>query len=177
MVTMKRDPSVRELCLSSAATRIAIVIPCHNEEVTIAKVVTDFRQTVPEATIFVYDNNSTDATAVAAAAAGATIRYEKMQGKGSVVRRAFADIEADIYILVDGDDTYDASSAPAMVRLLIEQQLDMVTGCRAGGDATTYRRGHRFGNRLLTGVVTTVFGDRVSDMLSGYRVFSRRFVK
>ncbi|WP_431268801.1 glycosyltransferase [Dankookia sp. P2] len=136
-----------------------------------------FRRALPDAAIHVYDNNSTDGTAAAARAAGALVRTERLQGKGHVVRRMFADVEADLYVLVDGDDTYDAAAAPAMVALLLADQLDMVTGTRVTEIEAAYRPGHRFGNRMLTGMVAQVFGDRISDMLSGYRVFSRRFVK
>jgi len=164
-----------------AGLRVAVLIPCYNEAVAIPKVVADFRGVLPGATVYVYDNNSRDGTAAAAVSAGAVVRREWQQGKGHVIRRGFADIEADVYVLVDGDDTYDASAAPQMVRLLIEENLDMVTGRRVSEDAdaaaAAYRRGHRFGNRALTGIVRSVFGARVSDMLSGYRVFSRRFVK
>ncbi len=157
--------------------RIAVIVPCYNEAVAIPRVVEDFRAALPDAAVMVYDNNSRDGTAEAARAAGALVRHETRQGKGHVVRRAFADIEADIYVLVDGDGTYDAACAPAMVALLVDQRLDMVTGTRIGGAAGAYRPGHRFGNRVLTGMVQSVFGTGVSDMLSGYRVFSRRFVK
>jgi glycosyltransferase involved in cell wall biosynthesis len=157
--------------------RIAVLVPCYNEEVAIPRVVADFRAALPEATIYVYDNNSRDGTVEAARAAGALVRRERLQGKGHVVRRMFADIDADLYVLVDGDDTYDAKASPAMVRLLREEQLDMVTGVRVTEIKESYRRGHRFGNALFTGMVSYIFGDRVSDMLSGYRVFSRRFVK
>ncbi|WP_297366471.1 glycosyltransferase family 2 protein [Acidocella sp.] len=161
--------------------RIAVLIPCFNEEVAIGKVVADFRTALPGAVIYVYDNNSTDGTRAAAKAAGAVVRCEALQGKGHVIRRMFADIEADAYVLVDGDDTYDASAAPAMVAKLLEDQLDMVNGQRveqAGeGPVGAYRRGHRTGNLVLSGLVRAVFGDRIKDMLSGYRVFSRRFVK
>jgi glycosyltransferase involved in cell wall biosynthesis len=157
--------------------KIAVLIPCYNEVVAIPKVVADFRAALPDATIYVYDNNSQDGTRSAAAAAGAVVRTETLQGKGNVVRRMFADVEADIYVLVDGDDTYQASAAPAMVAMLVDGQLDMVTGVRVTEIAAAYRRGHRTGNVLLTGLVRWVFGNRVSDMLSGYRVFSRRFVK
>ncbi|AJY47984.1 hypothetical protein TM49_06400 [Martelella endophytica] len=156
---------------------IAILVPCYNEEVTISKVVSDFRAALPEATIFVYDNNSTDRSREFAAEAGAVVRLERRQGKGNVMRRMFADIEADVYVLVDGDDTYDAASAPKLVDVLCAEGLDMVNGRRDGGSMEAYRRGHRFGNRLLTGLVSTIFGNEFSDMLSGYRVFSRRFVK
>lgn len=161
----------------SAVPRIAVLIPCHNEAGAIAKVVTDFRYALPEATVFVYDNNSRDETIAVARSAGAIVRSESMQGKGNVVRRMFADIDADIYVLVDGDDTYDPTTAPGMVRLLLQNRLDMVTGVRVSEAVAAYRPGHRTGNRMLTGIVKRVFGRGVSDMLSGYRVFSRRFVK
>jgi len=160
-----------------SSPRIAVLVPCYNEEVAISRVVADFRAALPEATIYVYDNNSSDRTVEAARAAGAVVRRERLQGKGHVVRRMFADVEADIYVLVDGDDTYDARSAPEMLRLLREEQLDMVTGVRVTEIKESYRRGHRFGNAMFTGMVRNIFGDRISDMLSGYRVFSRRFVK
>ena len=162
------------------AARLAVLIPCYNEEVAIPGVVRGFRAALPGAAIHVYDNNSRDGTRAAAAAAGAVVRTEPLQGKGNVVRRMFADIEADVYVLVDGDGTYEAAAAPGMVRLLLDERLDMVTGVRvtpeAGAEAA-YRPGHRLGNAVLTGMVRLVFGDRISDMLSGYRVFSRRFVK
>lgn len=154
---------------------IAVLIPCLNEQAAIAGVVSGFRQALPGATVFVADNNSTDSTVAVARAAGAVVRHEQQQGKGHVVRRMFSDVEADIYVLVDGDGTYDPTAAPAMIGMLAERQLDMVTGARIG--AGTHRPGHLFGNRLLTGLVRRIFGDRISDMLSGYRVFSRRFVK
>jgi glycosyltransferase involved in cell wall biosynthesis len=157
--------------------RIAVLIPCRDEAVTIGRVVSDFRHALPEARIYVYDNNSTDETASLATRAGATVRQERRQGKGNVVRRMFADIEADAYVLVDGDGTYDPTDAPTMIRMLANQQLDMVTGVRVDTSRESYRRGHRLGNRVLTGIVRNIFGDRISDMLSGYRVFSRRFVK
>jgi glycosyltransferase involved in cell wall biosynthesis len=157
--------------------RVAILIPCYNEAIAVPKVVADFRAALPEATIYVYDNNSTDGTVAAARAAGALVRHERLQGKGHVIRRMFADIEADIYVLVDGDDTYEAAVAPAMVRLLRDDGLDMVNGARASEASGAYRLGHRFGNRVLSGLVRWIFGDRFSDLLSGYRVFSRRFVK
>jgi glycosyltransferase involved in cell wall biosynthesis len=159
------------------APRIAVLVPCYNEEVAIPRVVAAFRSALPEATVYVYDNNSRDRTREAAAAAGAVVRGESLQGKGHVVRRMFADVEADVYVLVDGDDTYDAAAAPGMIRMLLEHRLDMVTGVRDAARSDAYRPGHRFGNRVLTGAVRLVFGDRISDMLSGYRVFSRRFVK
>jgi glycosyltransferase involved in cell wall biosynthesis len=172
--------AVYRCCMNEAATndpRIAVLIPCYNEEVAIAKVVAEFRTLLPMAVVYVYDNNSHDRTVAVAREAGAVVRNETLQGKGHVVRRMFADVDADVYVLVDGDDTYDAASAPAMVRLLIDQQLDMVNGARVTEIDTAYRRGHRFGNVMLTTLVRLVFGDRVSDVLSGYRVFSRRFVK
>ncbi len=159
------------------APRIAVLIPCYNEEVAIPRVVGAFRSALPEASVYVYDNNSRDRTREAAAAAGAVVRRETQQGKGHVVRRMLADIEADVYVLVDGDDTYDAASAPEMIRLMLAERLDMVTGVRVTEAEGAYRPGHRFGNQLLTGMVRSVFGDRISDMLSGYRVFSRRFAK
>jgi len=161
----------------AVAPRIAVLIPCYNEEVAIPKVIADFRARLPEATIYVYDNNSRDRTMEVAREAGAVVRRETLQGKGNVVRRMFADIEADIYVLVDGDDTYDAASAPGLVRKVMDEQLDMVIGARVETADAAYRQGHRLGNAVLTGIVRWIFGDRMSDMLSGYRVFSRRFVK
>ena len=157
--------------------RIAVLVPCCNEELSIAQVVRDFRAALPQAIIYVYDNNSRDRTREAAAQAGAVVRSETLQGKGNVVRRMFADIEADVYVLVDGDDTYHAASAPIMVQALLGAQLDMVNGRRRGDVRGAYRRGHLFGNVLLTRLVSAIFGRRFTDMLSGYRVFSRRFVK
>jgi glycosyltransferase involved in cell wall biosynthesis len=157
--------------------RIAVLIPCYNEQATIAKVIGSFRNRLPTADIFVYDNNSTDHTVQTALNAGAHVRVETLQGKGNVVRRMFADVEADAYVLVDGDDTYDADSAPRMVEMLLQHSLDMVNGARVATTSNAYRAGHALGNRLLTGTVALIFGDRVRDMLSGYRVLSRRFVK
>ena len=162
---------------ATLSPRIAVLIPCYNEEVAISQVVTAFRTAVPAATIYVYDNNSSDCTREVAATAGAVVRTEGQQGKGNVIRRMFADIEAEAYVLVDGDDTDDAPVAPEMIRRLLEERLDMVTGIRVGNGAAAYRRGHRFGNVALTGLVRLIFGGRVSDSLSGYRTFSRRFVK
>jgi glycosyltransferase involved in cell wall biosynthesis len=156
---------------------IAVLVPCYNEEVAVAKVVKDFRAALPTATIFVFDNNSTDNTVAAAGAAGAEVFLEKRQGKGFVVRRMFTDVEADIYVLVDGDATYDAPSAPAMIERLLRDRLDMVVGNRIDHEEAAYRAGHRTGNWLLTSFVASVFGPSFKDMLSGYRVFSRRFVK
>ena len=157
--------------------QVAVLVPCLNEEAAIARVVADFRAALPQAVIFVYDNGSTDRTAEVATAAGAIVRKEPLKGKGNVVRRMFADIEADVYVLVDGDDTYDAASAPALIRRLVEDSLDMVNGAREEQSTLAYRRGHRFGNRMLTGLVAYFFGERLTDLLSGYRVMSRRFVK
>jgi glycosyltransferase involved in cell wall biosynthesis len=155
----------------------AVLIPCYNEEAAVGEVVRDFRRALPHARIYVYDNNSRDNTIEVARAAGAIVRTEPLQGKGNVVRRMFADIEADIYVLVDGDATYDAGTAPEMIRCLLDNQLDMVNGARVTAIREAYRPGHRFGNWLLTGIVRWIFGDRFMDMLSGYRVFSRRYVK
>ncbi len=157
--------------------RVAVLIPCYNEETAIGRVVADFRTVLPDATVYVYDNNSADRTAEMARAAGATVRHEPLQGKGNVIRRMFADVEADVYVLVDGDDTYHAASSPQMIRRLWNNQLDMVNGARVTDIVAAYRPGHRLGNRVLTGLVARVFGNRIHDMLSGYRVFSRRFVK
>jgi glycosyltransferase involved in cell wall biosynthesis len=156
---------------------IAVLVPCFNEEATVNSVVHDFRSALPAARILVFDNNSTDKTATVARAAGAEVFYEKRRGKGFVVRRMFADVDADIYVLVDGDATYDAPSARAMIERLLEGRLDMVVGCRVDHDKLAYRAGHRTGNRVLSAFVASVFGSTFNDMLSGYRVFSRRFVK
>jgi len=160
-----------------AGYKIAVLVPCYNEEVAVAKVVGDFRAALPEATIFVYDNNSTDNTVAAARAAGAEVYRETRQGKGFVVRRMFTDVEADIYVLVDGDATYDAPSVRKMIARLVDERLDMVVGSRVHREKAAYRAGHETGNRLLTRFVASVFGPSFNDMLSGYRVFSRRFVK
>ena len=157
--------------------RVAVLIPCKNEAVAIGHVVQGFREALPDALVFVYDNNSTDGTAAAARGAGAVVRSEALPGKGNVVRRMFADVDADVYILVDGDDTYDPHVAPAMLRMLLDGPLDMVTATRVAEDDAAYRSGHRLGNRVLTKIVRLLFGDRITDMLSGYRAFSRRFVK
>lgn len=172
---LEREPALPRA--EGELPRVAVLIPCHNEEVAIPKVVQAFARELPRARIFVYDNNSTDRTVEVARAAGALIGREQLQGKGNVVRRMFADIEADAYVLVDGDDTYDATSAQAMIDMLFERGLDMVTGTRVTEIQAAYRPGHRTGNVLLTGIVTLIFGKRITDMLSGYRVFSRRFVK
>jgi glycosyltransferase involved in cell wall biosynthesis len=157
--------------------KIAVLVPCYNEEAAIAKVVADFRAALPSATIYVYDNNSRDSTMARAREAGAVVRGESRQGKGNVVRRMFADIEAEVYVLVDGDDTYDAASAGAMVAKLVAEGADLLTAKRIHTAASAYRPGHVIGNRLLTGLTATLFNVPLSDMLSGYRVFSRRFVK
>jgi len=161
----------------AAAPRVAVILPCYNEAAAIGDTVAGFRAALPSATIYVYDNNSRDETRAAAAAAGAIVRTERMQGKGHVVRRMFADVEADIYVMADGDATYDAAAAPALVARLIDEQLDMVVGARASEVEAAYRRGHRLGNMVLTGLLARLFGRSFSDILSGYRVFSRRFVK
>ena len=157
--------------------KIAVLVPCYNEEAAIATVVRDFRAALPDAEIYVYDNNSKDQTMARAREAGAVVRSEMRQGKGNVVRRMFADIEADIYVLVDGDDTYDAGAAQRMVTQMIGEGADLLTARRIHTDAAAYRPGHVFGNRMLTGLTAMLFNVRLSDMLSGYRVFSRRFVK
>ncbi|MES2754004.1 MAG: glycosyltransferase family 2 protein [Pseudomonadota bacterium] len=156
---------------------IAVLLPCYNEATAIEQTVAGFRAALPGATIYVYDNNSSDATCEVAAAAGAIVRTERIQGKGAVVRRMFADVDADIYVMADGDATYDAASAPALVARLIDEQLDMVVGSRVSQGEAAYRRGHRFGNAALTGMLARLFGRSFTDILSGYRVFSRRFVK
>ena len=157
---------------------VAIILPCYNEAPAIAKVVADFHAALPEASIHVFDNASTDGTADAARAAGAEVVHVTSRGKGNVVRRMFADVEADIYVMADGDGTYDATAARGLVDSLIEQHLDMVVGTRVPtGSGGEYRFGHRFGNRMLTGTVSRIFGEGFTDMLSGYRVFSRRYVK
>ncbi|CCM79553.1 glycosyltransferase family 2 protein [Rhizobium mesoamericanum] len=157
--------------------RIAVLVPCHNEALTITSVVKAFQRALPNSTVFVFDNNSSDDTILRAQEAGAIVNSVREQGKGNVIRRMFADINADVYVLVDGDDTYDASAAPLLVNELATKGLDMVVGCRLTDDQAAYRAGHRFGNKLLTSCVTTLFGRPLRDMLSGYRVFSRRFVK
>ncbi|MGM4921461.1 glycosyltransferase family 2 protein [Tardiphaga sp. 804_B3_N1_9] len=161
----------------TAPPRVAILIPCFNEEVAVATVVNDFRRALPAATIYVYDNNSTDHTREVASQAGAIVRSEPRQGKGHVVRRMFGDVDADVYVLVDGDATYDATSAPAMIEALLNDRLDMVVGRRIEQQVAAYRLGHRAGNSLLTGFLSMTFGQNFKDVLSGYRVFSRRFVK
>jgi glycosyltransferase involved in cell wall biosynthesis len=163
--------------MTTAALRVAVLVPCFNEEAAVATVVADFRKALPAAEIFVYDNNSGDRTVEVARAAGAKVRSERRQGKGHVVRRMFADIDADIYVLVDGDATYDAPSAPRMIEALANDHLDMVVGFRVDQSVAAYRPGHRTGNWMLTSFLSAVFGQAFKDILSGYRVFSRRFVK
>jgi len=158
-------------------TKIAVLLPCFNEEAAIGRTVAGFRAALPSATIYVYDNNSRDRTREAAANAGAVVRTERQQGKGHVVRRMFADIDADVYVMADGDLTYDPGSAPAMVQMLLDEQLDMVVGTRKHEQAEAYRGGHVLGNKLFTGLLASLFGRSFSDIFSGYRVFSRRFVK
>ncbi len=166
------------MIMTPSQFNIAVLVPCYNEEATVAAVVESFARVLPDATIYVYDNNSRDQTVARARAAGAIVRNETRQGKGNVMRRMFSDIDADIYVLVDGDDTYDAASAPALIDKLLSERLDMVVGTRLhSAEDEAFRRGHRFGNDVLTGVVSVLFGRSFSDMLSGYRVFSRRFVK
>jgi glycosyltransferase involved in cell wall biosynthesis len=160
-----------------AMPKVAVVIPCYNEAVAIGRTVSDFRAALPKAQIYVYDNNSTDETIAVARAAGAIVRSERQQGKGAVVRRMFADVDADVYVMIDGDATYDASAVQAMIDRLLAENLDMVVGARESEVQEAYRPGHKFGNWLLTSCVTYLFGRTFSDILSGYRVFSRRFVK
>ena len=157
--------------------KVAVLIPCHNEEATIGTVVESFKTALPTATIYVYDNNSADRTVEYARQAGGVVRHERLQGKGSVVRRMFADIDSDVYVLVDGDATYDAAAATSMVDLLLSEHLDMVNGSRVADAGSAYRPGHRLGNSVLTSLVSLTFGSGLSDMLSGYKVLSRRLVK
>ena len=167
---MRRDPPL--------APRVAVLVPCRNELPTVTKVVTDFRAQLPQADVYVYDNGSTDGTGEAARAAGAIVRAEQRPGKGGVVRRMLGEVDADVYVIVDGDATYDAASAPRMIAELLANDLDMVTAVRdEGGEAAAYRRGHRAGNRAFNALLGVLFGSRPSDMLSGYRVLSRRFAK
>jgi glycosyltransferase involved in cell wall biosynthesis len=163
--------------LEDETPRVAVLIPCRNEAATVGRVVADFAQSLPGAAVWVFDNNSTDGTARVAEAAGALVRHVPVQGKGNVVRRMFADVAAEIYVLVDGDGTYDAKVAPLLVKRLVDENLDMVSAARIPTRAEAFRTGHRFGNRALSGVVKLVFGRQFDDMLTGYRAFSRRFVK
>jgi glycosyltransferase involved in cell wall biosynthesis len=168
-----KAPSTAE----AVAPRVAVLIPCLNEEAAIGKVVADFRSNLPDADVYVYDNASDDRTSEVAAEAGAIVKKEPQRGKGNVIRRMFADVDSDIYLMVDGDDTYDASSAPVLVEKLLDEQLDMINAARVASAEAAYRQGHRFGNKVLTSLVQWTFGNRIEDMLSGFRVFSRRFVK
>ena len=173
MQVVDGDPGVG----AAQALRIAVLVPCRNEAATVAAVVDGFRASLPHARCHVFDNRSDDGTAGIARAAGAAVHAVALPGKGNVVRRAFADIDADVYVMVDGDATYDAAAAPVLVKRLLDEGLDMVVGARVDQDPAAYRAGHRFGNRLLTRCVGLLFGDSFDDMLSGYRVFSRRYVK
>jgi glycosyltransferase involved in cell wall biosynthesis len=157
--------------------RVAVLLPCYNEEATIAATVEGFRSALPKAIVYVYDNNSSDRTREIAAKAGAVVRSERQQGKGHVVRRMFADIDADVYVMADGDLTYDPQAAPEMVGLLLAEQMDMVVGTRRHEEKDAYRGGHVLGNRVFTGLLAGLFGRSFNDIFSGYRVFSRRFVK
>ncbi|MEM5364802.1 glycosyltransferase [Paraburkholderia azotifigens] len=157
--------------------KVAVIVPCYNEAKTISSVVEDFRRHLPEAEIYVFDNNSTDGTSDVARSVGAQVRRVALQGKGNVIRRMFADVEADVYVMVDGDGTYDASAAPKLIKAMLDEGLDMVVGSRVSDEVTAYRSGHRFGNVMLTGFAATIFGRTFKDMLSGYRIFSRRYVK
>jgi len=163
--------------MTATQARIAVLIPCYNEDAAIAQTVRDFRGSLPAAAIYVYDNNSKDQTAARAREAGAIVRSEPRQGKGNVVRRMFADIEADIYVLVDGDDTYDATAAPMLVKTLVDDGYDIVSGRRVATGQAAYRAGHVLGNKLLTGLTALMFRVKLLDMLTGYRIMSRRFVK
>lgn len=176
---INQNPETSDQKLSFSNYCIAVLLPCHNEELAIGQVVKDFQSTLPEAEIYVYDNRSTDRTIEEAKKAGAIVRYERTLGKGNVVRRMFADVDADIYLLADGDNTYEVRAAHQLVECLLVEQLDMVVGirCVASPKANAYRPGHRYGNLFLTSIVKFLFGTQLSDMLSGYRVFSRRFVK
>lgn len=162
---------------SFANLKVAVVVPCYNEEVTIGEVIRDFRQALPDCSVYVYDNNSTDKTAEVARAAGAIVRTERRQGKGHVVRRMFANVSADIYVMVDGDATYEAAAAPRLIEELLAGEHDMIVGARRHQEAAAYRPGHQFGNLVLTGLVAKIFNTDLDDMLSGYRVMTRRFVK
>jgi len=161
----------------TASARVAVLLPCFNEEAAIAQTIAGFRAALPDATVYVYDNNSADRTAEVARSAGAIVRTERQQGKGNVVRRMFADIDADVYVMADGDLTYDPTSAPAMVEQLLAEQLDMVVGTRQHEAKDAYRGGHVLGNKVFTGLLAGLFGRSFTDIFSGYRVFSRRFVK
>ena len=177
MQAVERLHDAVKLKPEAAPLKVAVLLPCYNEEAAIAQTVAGFRAALPGATVYVFDNNSADRTVEVARAAGAVVRHERTQGKGAVVRRMFADVDADVYVMADGDATYDAASAPTLVARLLDEQLDMVVGARMHEAAEAYRRGHRVGNALLTGMLARLFGRSFTDILSGYRVFSRRFVK
>ena len=177
MELLAQTPAIEAQASLDRSPRIAVLVPCYNEEIAIGSVVSAFRRELPGAVVYVYNNNSRDRTAHRAREAGAVVANEPLKGKGNVIRRMFSDVEADAYVLVDGDNTYEPSTALPMIEKLLGDGLDMVTGTRVTNIRAAYRPGHRFGNGLLTGMVTLVFGNRVKDMLSGYRVFSRRFVK
>ena len=170
-------PGPTSVAVDPSALRIAAIVPCHNEELAVAKVVHDLKAAVPGIHVYVYDNNSTDNTADVAREAGATVRYEHAKGKGNVVRRAFADVDADVSLMIDGDDTYDASAAPRLISTLLEGPYDHVLGVRREVTETAYRPGHATGNKVFNMLVSGIFGVEVRDMLSGYRAFSHRFVK
>ena len=178
MSHMENDsPKADSMTASERKLNVALIVPCYNEAAAISQVVTDFQQMRDDLTVYVYDNNSTDDTVRVASEAGAIVRREPTKGKGNVVRRMFADVEADIYVLVDGDDTYDARSVNTMIDMLVDEHCDMVTGKRIEQHDDAYRFGHRFGNQLLATLARLLFGRQSFDMLSGYRVMSRRFVK
>jgi len=176
-ISRKEKAEMAKRAQMAKTAKIAVLVPCMNEEVTIAAVVKDFKKALPNCTVYVYDNNSTDRTAEIAEKAGAVIGYENRPGKGNVVRRMFTDIDADIYLMVDGDDTYDASQAPVLVDRLIAEKADMVVGARIGADSDHQRAGHAAGNKLFNILYTSLFGREFSDIFSGYRAFTRRFVK
>lgn len=176
-IAERTDPPHLQPEARLAGLRIAVLVPCYNEAAAIEQVIVGFRQALPQARILVFDNNSTDDTVAIAEKAGAETRHVLRQGKGNVVRRMFADVEADLYVMVDGDATYDAASAPKLIEKLLAEGLDMVVGARRANEVEAYRPGHRLGNRVLTEFVARVFGRAFNDILSGYRIFSRRFVK
>src|SRR3954470_22044442 len=177
LIAERTDPPSLQPEARLADLRIAVLVPCYNEAAAIERVITGFRQALPQARILIFDNNSTDDTVALAREAGAETRHVSRQGKGNVVRRMFADVEADLYVMVDGDATYDAASAPKLIEKLLAEGLDMVVGARRANEVEAYRPGHRLGNRVLTEFVARVFGRAFNDILSGYRIFSRRFVK
>ncbi|MGF6240990.1 glycosyltransferase involved in cell wall biosynthesis [Paraburkholderia sp. GAS38] len=176
-VNVKRLGEASRQAEEKVDQRVSVIVPCYNEASTIGQVISDFQRYLPDAEIYVFDNNSTDGTAEVAREAGALVRSVALQGKGNVIHRMFGDVEADVYVMVDGDDTYDASVAPKLIETLLNDGLDMVVGCRVSDEAAAYRPGHRFGNAMLTGFAASIFGRAFRDMLSGYRVFSRRYVK